>query len=49
MIDGAAAAAFLAAFAALFLWALVATRREQRDAELDTYRECVDRPHGGGW
>ena len=45
MIGGAAGAIFWLAFIGLFAWCAVATRRHDREAELDAY----ERMHGGGW
>lgn len=45
MIGGAAGAAFWLAFFAVLVWAAVATRRHDRQQELDAYERAV----GGSW
>lgn len=44
-LDGAAGAAFLAAFLLIFTWSLVRTKSEQKRQELDAYERMV----GGSW
>lgn len=44
-MNGVAGIAFWLAFAGLFVWCAVATRRHDRKAELDAY----ERMRGGGW
>lgn len=45
MIGGAAGAILWLAFAGLFVWCAIATRRHDRKAELDAYERAI----GGGW
>lgn len=44
-MNGVVGLAFWLAFAGLFVWCAVATRRHDRKAELDAY----ERARGGGW
>ncbi|MFN8147961.1 MAG: hypothetical protein U0R76_10895 [Candidatus Nanopelagicales bacterium] len=44
-MNGNAGLAFWLASALLFAWCAVATRRHDREQELDVY----ERLHGGGW
>lgn len=44
-MNGVVGLAFWLAFAALLVWAAIATRRHDRKAELDVY----ERARGGGW
>lgn len=44
-MNGVVGLAFWLAFAGLFVWCAVATRRRDRKAELD----AIERMRGGGW
>lgn len=45
MIGGAAGAVLWLVFFALFAWCAIATKRHDREQELDVY----ERMRGGGW
>jgi len=45
-VNGVAGIAFWLAFAGLFVWCAVATRRHDRKAELDVYAAVCGHSHG---